>query len=127
MNAHNLRSMFSRRNFAPLTISVLFLVVIICGFGRHNAVVREGGSGRSNFQIPPGLRGPMARPNERVHDDDVKVTEEKPRGKWAFTPTFDMSQLKEPSLPAICQRHSNVKRMREVPGGSENKKGGADQ
>ena len=32
MNAHGLRSMFSRRNLAPLTILFLFLLVAVCGF-----------------------------------------------------------------------------------------------
>ncbi len=102
MNAHRLRSILSRRNAAPLTILVLFSVVVICGF----SVGTAGSSAKvvvaaSNSQIPPGLRGPTGEDlKKEFNDDDLKVNEEKPRGKWAYSPVLDMSQLKDPSLPA---------------------------
>src|SRR5436309_9831 len=38
---------------------------------------------------------------KEFNDDDLKVKEEKPRGKWGFALESDMSQFKDSSVPAV--------------------------
>lgn len=102
MNAHNLRTIFSRPNAAPLTIFFSLAVIFLCGFAgsttRHSAEASVG-NGRG-LQLPPEFNNP--NPEKEFGDDDLKVKEQKkPRGQWNFSIATDQEQFYDDSMPVV--------------------------
>lgn len=102
MNTHRLRSLFSRQNVAPLTVFFLLMVIVVCGFiastGQSSAEASVG-DGRGN-QIPPEFSSSNAEDAKKdFGDDDLKVKEQKPRGKWGYGLVVDMDQFYDASVP----------------------------
>lgn len=98
MNAHSLRSMFSRQNVAPFTLFFLLFIVVVFGFTAvtEQSAAKEGTIG----QLPQGTPDPTGEDIKKgFNDEDLKMKGEKPRGKWAFGTVFDMSQALSESIP----------------------------
>jgi hypothetical protein len=102
MNAHSLRPMLRRRNFLPLTVLFLSSLVVVCGLvaGAARSSAEGAGGVRSGAQIPPGLSNPNGEDAKKDFDDnDLKVKEQKPRGKWGTALETDMNQFNDVSAP----------------------------
>jgi hypothetical protein len=102
MNAHRLRSMLSRQNIVPFTFFFLLIVVVVCGFtastGRSSAEANVV-SGRGN-QLPPEFSNRKPEDAKKdFNDDDLKVKEQKPRGKLGLVLETDMEQFHDASVP----------------------------
>lgn len=98
MNAHCLRSMFSRRNIVPFTFFFLLLVVAVFGL----AVVTEQSAAKEEAvgQLPQSIPDPTGEDMQKeFNDEDLKVKGEKPRGKWGFSIMLDMSRALSDSIP----------------------------
>lgn len=103
MNAHGLRSMFSRQNVVPFTF--FFLLVDVVAFGLATSVVQPsatavGGGGQDN-QRPPMPSDEELRKD--FNDDELKTKDDKPAGKWSYTTLLDDNQMNDPRVPAYVR------------------------
>lgn len=103
MNAHNLRSMFSRQNVVPFTIFCLLSVIIVCGFtaSTWQSSAEASAGNRRGSQLPPEFanRNPEDIKKD-FNDDDLKVKDQKkPRGQWDFGLGVDADQFDDASAP----------------------------
>ena len=102
MHAHRSRTMLRRRNFVPLTTLFLFALMVVCGFTAsttQSSAKASVGSGRGN-QLPPEFANPNPEDAKKdFNDDDLKVKEQKPRGKLAVVLETDMEQFNDASMP----------------------------
>jgi hypothetical protein len=100
MNAHSLRSMFSRQNVVPFTL--FFLLFIVVAFGLTAVTEQSAAKEGAISQIPKSVPGPTGEDiKKEFNDDDLKVKEEKPRGKWGFSLEHDASQYNDSSVPVV--------------------------
>ena len=100
MNAHSFRSLFGRQNVVPFTAFCSLIIVVVFGLTAgvaQSSATASGGSG-SGAQKPPFM--PSEDLSKEFNDDDLKVKDEKARGKWGYTTLLDMKQKNDPSLPA---------------------------
>lgn len=97
MNTHSLRSMFSRRNAAPLTLFFLLIVVVVFGLTQSSATA-VGGQGN---QRPPMPSDEELRKD--FNDDDLKEKDNKPTGKWSYGTLLDDKQMNDPRVPAYVR------------------------
>ena len=102
MNTHSLRSMFSRRHAVSFTIFSLLAAVVICGFAVNtvpSSAEASAGNGRGN-QLPPEFAKTTIEDIKKdFNDDDLKVKDQKPRGKWDYGLGPDMDQFNDASVP----------------------------
>ncbi|HEX7318463.1 MAG TPA: hypothetical protein VF297_31440 [Pyrinomonadaceae bacterium] len=104
MNAHRLRLMFNRQHAVPFTIFFLLAVIFICGFIAGtvpSSVEASVGDGHVN-QLPPEFANRSPEDAEKdFNDDDLKVKEQKPRGRWGYGLGYDKGQLGDASVPVV--------------------------
>lgn len=104
MNTHGLCLKFSRRNAAPCTIFFLLAVVFLCGFvvsTRQFSVKASVGKGRV-YQRPPEFANRSPENDKKdFNDDDLKVVDQKPRGRWTTGLVPDMGQFNDTSVPVV--------------------------
>ena len=108
MNTHGLRPSCRRQDALPFTIFFLLAITAVCGFiastGQSSAeasVVNAQGNGGGHVnQRPPEFanRSPEDIAKD-FNDDDLKVKDQKPRGKWVTGIESDMDQFNDASLP----------------------------
>jgi hypothetical protein len=102
MNIQRLRSILRFQNLAPLTALGLFLLVVVCGFSLttvRSSAEASVGNGRGD-QLPPEFskRNPEDAKKD-FSDDDLKVKDQKPRGKLGIVLETDMNQFYDASAP----------------------------
>jgi hypothetical protein len=103
MNAHSLRSNFSRQNAAPFTIFFLLAVVVIWGLAvtMQSSAKARVGNGHVN-QRPPEFANRSPEDDKKdFNDDDLKVKDQKPRGRWGTGLVPDMGQFNDNSVPVV--------------------------
>jgi len=102
MNAHCLRSVLSRQNVVPFTLSFLLAVIVACGFiasTSQSSAEASVGNRRGN-QRPPEFSNRNPKDIKKdFSDDDLKVKDQKPRGKWGVALETDMNQFHDASVP----------------------------
>lgn len=92
MNAHGLRSMFSRQNAAPLTFFSLLLVVVVFGL-THSSATAVGGQKRPQMPSDEELR-------KDFNDDDLKAKDDSLVCKCRYATLLDSKQRSDPRVPA---------------------------
>jgi hypothetical protein len=100
MNAHGFRTMFSRQNVVPFTLFFLLFIVVVFGLavGMEQSAAKE----RAISQLPQGTPGPTGEDiKKEFNDDDLKVKEDKARGKWGVGLMQDEGQFNDPSAPVV--------------------------
>jgi hypothetical protein len=98
VNAHCRRTILRRRTFAFLT--ALLWSHVVCGPGTAGSAGKQDGAGGRKVQLPPDLQGlSLEDIKKEFNDDDLKVLEETPRGKWGYGLSYDIPQLNDTSLP----------------------------
>lgn len=97
MNAHSLRSLFSRRNAAPFTLFLLLVVVAAFGFTTSMVQPSATAGGLSVQKRPQHPSDEELRKD--FNDDDLKAKDDKPAGKWSYTTLLD-SKLGDLTVPA---------------------------
>lgn len=94
--------MLSRRHAVPFTIFSLLAAVVICGFAVNtvpSSAEASAGNGRGN-QLPPEFAKTTIEDIKKdFNDDDLKVKDQKPRGKWDYGLGPDMDQFNDASVP----------------------------
>jgi hypothetical protein len=110
MNTHGLRLSCRRQDALPFTIFFLLAITAVCGFiastGQSSAeasVVNAQGNGGGHVnQRPPEFanRSPEDIAKD-FNDDDLKVKDQKPRGRWTTGIVSDMAQFNDDSMPVV--------------------------
>lgn len=98
MNAHRPRSLFGSQNVAPFTFFFLLAVIVVCGF--TGSTMHPTAEARVGNQLPPEFANSKAEDAKKdFNDDDLKVKDQKPRGKWSYGLGTDMDQFYDASVP----------------------------
>ncbi|HEX8146245.1 MAG TPA: hypothetical protein VF591_03500 [Pyrinomonadaceae bacterium] len=102
MNVHSFRSMLRRQNVVTFTFFFSLAVIVACGFTAstmQSPAEASVGQGRGN-QLPPEFANQAAEDAKKdFNDDDLKVKDQKPRGKLAIVLETDMDQFNDASVP----------------------------
>src|SRR5947209_13280564 len=97
--------MFSRQNVVPFTILFLFVGIVAFGFTAskvQSSAEASVGSGRGNQRPPEFANSNPEDAKKDFSDDDLKVKEQKPRGKWGVGLETDMDQFYDASVPVAA-------------------------
>jgi hypothetical protein len=103
MNAHSLRSLFSHRNAVPFTIFLL-AGIVVCGYTAGTGPLSAEasvGQGRSNQRPPEFANRTSEDARKDFDDDDLKVKDQKPQGRWTTGLVSDMEQYNDNSVPVV--------------------------
>jgi hypothetical protein len=104
MNAHSFRSILCRQNAVPHVIFFLLIVLLVCGLTvstMQSSAEASVGDGRGN-QLPPEFAKTTIEDIKKdFNDDDLKVKDQKPRGKWGYGLGVNKAQFDDPSVPVV--------------------------
>jgi len=123
MNTHSLHSLRRRQNVVPFAFFFLLIVAAISGL---TAGVLQS-SARASGKIGQDPQRPPFMPNEDIakefNDDDLKVKDDKPSGKWTYSTLPGFNQKNDPSVPAYVSgiqllsgagKHAGITKIKRV-------------